>query len=81
MVFELIGLLTLFADSPAAKPPAPKPRLICRRDEVETGSHQHTGARCMTEEQWQQEDARYTNPATLRLTGPQGDGRPAKPPH
>ena len=81
MVFALIGLLSLFADSPAAKPPAPKPRLICRRDEVETGSHQHTGARCLTQEQWQQEDARYTDPATLRLSGQQVDGQAGRPPH
>jgi len=78
MVFALIGLLTVFSGPPASQPPAPKPKLICRGGEVETGSHRHVGARCLTQEQWEQEDARRDSiPVTLRVTAAQGDGQPA----
>jgi len=77
MVFALIGFLAL-AEPPAGQQPAPKPKLICRGGEVETGSHRHIGARCLTQEQWEREDARRDSiPATLRVTAAQGDAQPA----
>lgn len=78
MVLALTGLLTVLAGPPAGQPPTRTPKLICRGGEVETGSHRHIGARCLTQEQWDQEDARRDNiPATLRVTAAQGDGQPA----
>jgi len=79
MVFALMGLLAVFAEPSARQPPAPKPKLICRGGEVETGTHRHVGARCLTQEQWEEEDARRDNiPASLRITPALRDaGQPA----
>jgi hypothetical protein len=78
MVLGLIGLLAVLAGPPAGQLPTPKPKLICHGGEIETGSHRHIGARCLTQEQWEQEDGRRDNiPATLRVTAAQGDGQPA----
>lgn len=84
MVLTLIGLLAGFAEPPAAaQPSAPKPKLICRGDEVATGSHQHTGTRCRTKEDWDAEDAgRHDGlPATSRLTTRQDGQTTATRPH
>ena len=82
MIFVSLGLLMASAAPGATQPPAPKPKLICREGESETGSHVHTGARCLTAEQWEQEDSRRERiPVTLRITGAQGDGQPTSSPH
>lgn len=47
---------------------------ICREGEQVTGSHVRTGRRCLTREQWDQEDAkRVERPVTMRVTGHQAD--------
>jgi hypothetical protein len=79
VILAIIALLFSPADPPAAQPPAPKPKLVCRESEGQLGSHIRTGRRCLTEEQWEQEDARRDRvPTTLRVTGEQGDGLPAR---
>jgi hypothetical protein len=77
MVFTLFGLLMVSAEPAPPQPPAPKPKLICREGESKTGTHVRTGSRCLTEEQWEEEDSRRDRvPVTLRVTGAQGDGQP-----
>jgi len=67
------------AEQQSSEPP-PKPKLICRGDEQELGSHIHKGRRCKTAEQWQQEDARRNQtPVTLHVGPAQGDGLPSPP--
>ena len=67
-------LLAFQAAQPAIVLPAPKPALICRDSEQETGSHIHTGRRCKTQEDWEREDADRTRvPPSLRVTEGQGD--------
>lgn len=52
-----------------------KPAKICREAEQVTGSHVRTGRRCLTQEQWDQEDAkRVERPVTMRVTEHQADG-------
>ena len=51
-----------------------EPVKICREGEQVTGSHVRTGRRCLTREQWDQEDAkRVERPVTLRVTEHQAD--------
>jgi hypothetical protein len=78
MVMALFVLLLAAADSPPAQTPA-KPKLICREAEGHLGSHVRTARRCLTAEEWQQEDAeRERVPVTLRVTAGQGD-TPTRP--
>jgi hypothetical protein len=65
----------MVSGEPQTTPPAaPKPKLVCREGESQLGSHVHTPRRCLTEEQWQEEDARRDRvPLTLRVTAGQGD--------
>ena len=77
----LAGLVFLLALNGAETPPAPsppsKPKLICRVDEQELGSHIRPGRRCKTAEEWQVEDAKKDQiPPTMRVTAGQGDGAP-----
>ena len=77
MAIALLALL-MVAQEPSS-PPAPKPKLVCRGGESQLGSHVHAQRRCLTEEQWQEEDARRDRvPVTLRVTGDQGDGQPTR---
>jgi hypothetical protein len=51
-----------------------KPAKICREGEQVTGSHVRTGRRCLTQEQWDREDAkRVERPVTMRITEHQAD--------
>jgi hypothetical protein len=78
MVFAWLALLVVSGEPAHSQVPPPKPKLICREGESQTGSHVHTGARCLTAQQWEQEDARRDRvPVTLRVTAGQGDGQPA----
>lgn len=50
------------------------PAKICRDGEQVTGSHVRTGRRCLTQEQWDQEDSkRVERPVTMRVTEHQAD--------
>jgi hypothetical protein len=61
------------AQTPASNQPA-KPVKICREAEQVTGSHVRTGRRCLTQDQWDQEDAkRVERPVTMRITEHQAD--------
>ena len=55
--------------------PPPKPKLICREDETQVGSHIHTGRRCKTADDWQIEDQRRDprSAPSMRVTEGQGD--------
>jgi hypothetical protein len=76
MAIALVALL-LVSGQPDPSP-SPKPKLVCREGESQLGSHVHAPRRCLTEEQWQEEDARRDSvPLTLRVTAGQGD--PAQP--
>jgi hypothetical protein len=84
----ILGILALLAasDVPPATPPAPKPKpkLVCREGgDAQVGSHMRTNRRCLTEEQWQQEDARRDAiPLTARVSADSDDAaRDAKRPH
>jgi hypothetical protein len=63
----------------AADPPATaeKQQRICRGGgERQLGSHVRTRRRCLTAEQWQQEDEAKANmPVSLQVTQGQNDGR------
>lgn len=74
----LTGLVILLAAQAAAPPPPPeKPKRICREDEQEVGTHIHAGRRCMTADQWRDEDFRRNQkPTTLRIVPDQGNGVP-----
>ena len=79
MVMALFVLLLASADPSAAQSPPTKPQLICREAEGHLGSHVRTSRRCLTAQQWQQEDAeRDRVPVTLRVTAGQGD-TPTRP--
>ena len=78
MVMALLGLVFVAADAPPAQTPS-KPKLICREAEGHLGSHVRTARRCLSTEEWQQEDAeRERVPVTLRVTAGQGD-TPTRP--
>jgi len=82
MVIPLIALLVAAGQQPTPLAPpvvVPKPKLVCREGEVQLGSHVHSGARCLTQEQWDEEDAKRDRvPVTLRVTAGQGDGQPTR---
>jgi hypothetical protein len=84
MAGKSLGLIALAAllttgGAFAADPPAPaeKQQRICRGGgERQLGSHVRTRRRCLTAEQWQQEDeARANMPVSLQVTQGQNDGR------
>jgi hypothetical protein len=78
MVMALLGLLLVAAEAAPAQT-SPKPKLICREAEGHLGSHVRTARRCLSPEEWQQEDAeRERVPVTLRVTAGQGD-TPTRP--
>lgn len=75
----LFALMFLGQTTPSViptKPPAEKPKLICRQSELETGSHIRAGTRCETEAEWQREDymAQNRRAPSARITAGQGDG-------
>jgi hypothetical protein len=81
---SLILLALLVAgDVPAAAPRPEKPKLICRDAEKELGSHMRTNRRCLTAEEWQNEDARRDRiPLTARVSAdPDDAARAATRPH
>jgi len=74
MVVILLAMLVGTQAANAPTDPAPKPKLICRESEHETGSHIHGGTRCMTAEKWQAEDqVRQSRSPSMRVTEGQGD--------
>ena len=67
MSLALLALALAAATDPATGPP--KPTLICRKAEKETGSHIRTGRKCKTAEEWEREDqARENKPANMVVT-------------
>jgi hypothetical protein len=79
----MLTILALILAQPAgqqAEPPQPaKPKLICRADDQMVGTRIHSGRRCKTAEQWQEEDARQNQmPTTLRIMP--NDGSALQPP-
>jgi hypothetical protein len=78
MSFGLFALALLQSAPTQVASAPPKPVKICRESAQVTGSHVRTGARCLTQDQWDQEDARLTRrPVTMQVTGEQGDGNAA----
>jgi hypothetical protein len=77
MVPLMLALMVAGADPTQAAPtenPA-KPLKICREGEQVTGSHVRIGRRCLTQEQWDREDAkRVERPVTMQVTAHQADG-------
>lgn len=73
MIVVLVAMaLAQSADVPADKA-AKEPR-ICRDSTALTGSHMRSGRRCLTQEQWDIEDARLANrSASTQITGHQRD--------
>jgi hypothetical protein len=74
----LAGLILMMAVAAQDMPPPlqlpQKPKLICRGDEQQVGSHIHTGRRCKTAEEWQLEDQRRDAVSpSMRVTEGQGD--------
>lgn len=73
----LILALLVGWDSPPQTSTIPnpnKPAKICRDGEQVTGSHVRTGRRCLTQDQWDQEDSkRIERPVTMQVTGHQAD--------
>ena len=81
MGLGLLALVLLQSPAPGVSAP-PKPIQICREGAQVTGSHVRTGRRCLTQEQWDHEDASLARrPVTMQVTGEQGDGNkaPAQP--
>ena len=81
MSLALIGLALAAATDPASTPP-PKPMLICRGAQRETGSHIRAKRKCLSAEDWAREDAeRERKPADLRVTEGQSTptGAPSAP--
>ncbi|HEX6660930.1 MAG TPA: hypothetical protein VF067_03565 [Sphingomicrobium sp.] len=85
MGLDLLALLLAAQAAPAATAAAPpgKPLLVCRKVEQETGSHVRKGRRCLTEDEWDREDAeRQRMSASTRVTEGQGDSlSKSAPPH
>ena len=75
MLSSLVLIMALAAqDLPPPLQLPPKPKLICRQDETQVGSHIHTGRRCKTAEEWQVEDQRRNAVSpSMRITEGQGD--------
>lgn len=72
------GAGALAADPPA---PAPEERRICRGSAKQLGSRIRRPRRCLTAEQWRQEDeAKGRVPISAQLTEGQNDGRTAATP-
>lgn len=72
-----LALLATSADpvQPSATQSPVKAVKVCREGEQVTGSHVRTGRRCLTQEQWDLEDAkRVERPVTMRVTQHQADG-------
>jgi len=73
MVPLMLALLAASGE-PAQSIATVKPVKICREGEQVTGTHVRTGRRCMTQEQWDQEDSkRVERPVTMRVTEHQAD--------
>jgi hypothetical protein len=78
MSLSLFALALLQSAPIQAADAPPKPVKICRESAQVTGSHVRTGRRCLSQEQWDQEDSRLTRrPVTMTVTGEQGDGNKA----
>ena len=76
LVVTLVFAAASADPAPVVTPPA-KPKLICRTDEQELGSHIRPGRRCKTAEEWAAEDAKKDQiPPSMRVTAGQGDGAP-----
>ena len=77
MISSLAFMMAVAAEDLPAVPqlPPPKPKLICRADEWQVGTHIHPGRRCKTAEEWQIEDQRVDprSAPSMRVTEGQGD--------
>ena len=83
MILSFLALLAV-SEVPPSTPAAPKPKLVCREGgDEQVGSHMRTGRRCLTEEQWQLEDARRDRiPLSARVSAdPDDAARAATRPH
>ena len=82
-LIALAAILTA-AGALAAEPPASaeKQERICRGGgERQLGSHVRTRRRCLTAEQWRQEDEAKANmPVSLQVTQGQNDGQAVRAP-
>jgi hypothetical protein len=74
VVLGFLALLVGPAAPASAQPAAEKPKLVCREGESQLGSHVRTGRRCLTRDQWDEEDARQERrPANMEVTDHQSD--------
>jgi hypothetical protein len=83
-VRAMVGPFLILVALAAADPPAqaPRPRLVCRGSSASLGSHIRTPRRCLTEEQWRQEDEEHARlPLSMQVTEGQNDGHAASAPH
>ena len=80
MGLGLLALLLVPSDVSVQSAPPPKMKLVCRESERRLGSHVRTARRCLSEDEWREEDERRDRvPVTLRVTEGQGDA--AQPTH
>lgn len=69
-----ITLLLISVQAPAAVVPPPKQPKICREGAHQTGSHMRSMRRCLTAEQWREEDAKRSGlPVSAQITEGQPD--------
>jgi hypothetical protein len=81
----LVASLTLSLSAAAAyaadPPPAPsEERLICRGSTRQLSSRIRRPRRCLTAEQWREEDEGKALPISAQITGAQNDGRTSATP-
>jgi hypothetical protein len=75
-----IALAAAIAPEPPASQPTGAERICRGGGERRLGSHVRTRRRCLTAEQWRQEDEERSRTPTLQVTEGQNDGRgPAQP--
>ena len=81
-MFGIALALALTAAEPPAPPPDRNAERICRGGGARSlGSHIRTRRRCLTAEQWREEDEARNRPAPgLQVTEGQNDGRTAATP-
>ena len=74
----LLAVTGLAVSSAAAAPDPPsptKPRLICRGAQKSLGSRIRKPRKCMTAEQWQEEDEKAGRvPVSLQVVAPKNEG-------
>ena len=74
-------LLAIAVQTPAAVAPPLKQPKICREGARQTGSHMRSTRRCLTADQWRQEDSkRAALPVSAQITEGQPDPNAGKRP-